>query len=534
MTDPIKHVVLLMLENHSFDQMLGCFKEVHPGLEGVDPSAPRSNRDQAGKDVVQKETRERQMLLDPHHEVDHVRDQMKGGNAGFVLDFEASHDGSSPQERDFIMGYYPRGFLPALHALAKDFMICDHWFSSLPGPTWPNRFFALSGTSQGRVNMPGDGTHTVDVKGWFEQDQDTIFDRLTEKGIFWKSYFHDLPQSAVLLHQRKPENAARYFSIDYFFQDARGSEPDFPSFAFIEPDFNGIDESDDHPPHDIMKAQKLIADVYNAIRSNEPLWESTLLVLLYDEHGGFYDHVTPPPAVAPDEHQEEYSFLQLGIRVPAVLVSPWVEAGFNSTVFDHTSVLKYLIEKWGLGTLGERAKAAASIGPLIAGSKRQDTIRWISLTPDELSPPDPEVEETAAGMVSSHHQALATIGDYLKTESVELLPRIYTWFSRLFHPAGRPPAPGGGRALSSVPGRSSLLQAGEGEDVSRKTDFQAFLHGQKLKAVPLLAAKVRDPRASAEARKLAATTLSHMVGRSFHRRADPAAVADRWLKRHGF
>jgi len=88
-----------------------------------------------------------------------------------------------------------------------------------------------------------------------------------------------------------------------------------------------------------MKAEKLVADVYNAIRANAPLWNSTLFVLFYDEHGGFYDHVQPPPALPPDEHQEEYAFNQLGVRVPALLISPWVERCVETTQFDHTSVL---------------------------------------------------------------------------------------------------------------------------------------------------------------------------------------------------
>ena len=148
----------------------------------------------------------------------------------------------------------------------------------------------------------------------------------------------------MLDHQRYAHNAARYFYIDEFFDDARGREEDFPQFCFIEPDFMGIVGNDDHPPHDVMKAEKLIADVYNALRANENLWEATLLVVLYDEHGGFYDHAIPPMAVAPDDHHEEYAFNQLGVRVPALLVSPWVERRIETTQFDHTSFLKYLTE----------------------------------------------------------------------------------------------------------------------------------------------------------------------------------------------
>jgi phospholipase C len=165
LNDPIKHIVVLILENHSFDQMLGCLKVVYPGLDGIDPQNFRSNADQSGKSFSQAPTTERQMLLDPHHEVPHVETQLASGNSGFVTDFAAAFADSSEQARPYIMGYYPLDFLPALHQLARNFTICDRWHSSLPGPTWPNRFFALGGTSLGRVNMPDDGDHKLDLAG---------------------------------------------------------------------------------------------------------------------------------------------------------------------------------------------------------------------------------------------------------------------------------------------------------------------------------------------------------------------------------
>lgn len=143
--DPIKHVVLLALENHSFDQMLDCFKEVYPDPEGVDPQHLRSNADDKGRVYYQAETTERQMFLDPHHEVEHVATQLSGHNGGFVRDYAQSFPGATSEARQYIMGYYPRGFLPALHALASEFTICDRWHSSLPGPTWPKeRHFAAA------------------------------------------------------------------------------------------------------------------------------------------------------------------------------------------------------------------------------------------------------------------------------------------------------------------------------------------------------------------------------------------------------
>src|SRR5690348_5070857 len=301
--EAIKHVVLLMMENHAFDQMLGCFQEKYPELDGVDmnSASPRFNLDLSGNKVYQIPTDEQQMERDPKHENRFALDQIANGNSGFVADYQKNVKGNTVQDRQYVMGYYLMGRLPALHSLADNFTVCDHWFSSLPGPTWPNRFFALSGTSRGHVSMP-EGVFHPDLAGFFDQHQDTLFDRLNEAGRAWKVYFYDVASSWILVHQRAHRNLDRYEVIDFFFDDAaRGT---LPEFVFIEPKYYGQDQNDDHPPHNVMKAEKLIADVYNALRTS-PQWEETLLVVAYDEHGGFYDHVPPPAAVAPDEFTEE-------------------------------------------------------------------------------------------------------------------------------------------------------------------------------------------------------------------------------------
>src|SRR5258708_2309622 len=306
--DPIRHVVLLMMENHSFDQMVGCLEEVKPDLDGVpaDAAPRRQNLDPGGKAFDQQPTRESQMDLDPKHETRNVLAQLAGGNAGFVRDFATEHPASGDVDRQNIMGYYPLWFLPALHTLGANFTVCDRWFSSLPGPTWPNRFFALTGTARGRVLMPEGWRHPALGTALFHEDQDTIFDRLSEKGKTWRVYFYDFPSSLLLVHQRRPENVIHYRPIGQFFDHVRREES-FPDFTFIEPKYFGSDQNDDHPPHNVFKAEKLIADVYNAIRSAPDLWSSTLLVVAYDEHGGFYDHGTPPASAPPDNKSDEGS-----------------------------------------------------------------------------------------------------------------------------------------------------------------------------------------------------------------------------------
>ncbi len=412
--DHIKHVVLLMLENHSFDEMLGCI----PGVDGINPGEPkRFNTDAKGKKYYQDVKQSYFMKLDPKHEAINVRTQIANGNSGFIQDFVANYPSSTTEDRNNIMGYYPLGFLPALHALAQDFTICDNWFSSLPGPTWPNRFFALSGTTSGYVKMPeGMNLHLETI---IAQTQPTIFDRLTEAEKSWKIFYYDFPNSLIFANQRKAENLRNYHPIDEFFQTyaACEKEAEFPDFIFIEPKYFGIDQNDDHPPHNIMKSEKLIADVYNAIRSNDELWKTTLLIVLFDEHGGFYDHVTPPPAIPPDDKKIEYDFSQLGVRVPAILISPWVERKIDSTVYDHTSILKYLTEKWNLGSLGERTRNAKSIGDAITLTQRdeKDTVASIRVPLSELVKTDGNVTLKP----SPHEHAIHVLAGFIKAEAIK-------------------------------------------------------------------------------------------------------------------
>jgi phospholipase C len=376
MGDPIKHVVVLALENHSFDQILGDLKSVAglEKIEGVDAKNPLFNCDHPDptQRIAQCPTELMSIDLDPHHEHVNVLRQIANGCGGFVSDFAQSYSGCRPEERQQIMAYYRIGSLPVIHTLAQNFLVCDHWFSSLPGPTWPNRFFIHSGTSKGHVKMPA-GLYIRDEHLY---DQATIYDLLDQKGIKWSIYHHGMPQSMMLEHLW--DKFDQYHRIDGFFADAKGKADAFPEYAFIEPSYGGPDQNDQHPPTDIRKGEILIAQIYNALRANEDLWRSTLFVLLYDEHGGFYDHVEPPKnAVPPDNNSQEFSFTQYGVRVPAILISPWVDKGFIPDIFDHTSLLKYAADKWGLdaAALGARTANAASFAPALAkrSSPRTDT-----------------------------------------------------------------------------------------------------------------------------------------------------------------
>jgi phospholipase C len=437
-TGRIKHVIHLMLENHSFDQMLGCFKSIYPEVDGVDPANLRSCVDKDGKSFAQSETNEVQTASDPKHEFDNVRTQMQDGNKGFLKDFTTAYPGSSAQDRQEIMGYYGMGKLPALHALAKEFTICDKWFASMPGPTWPNRFFALTGTSNGEIEMPS-GSQQLDPRWYTHQTQPTIFDRLNEANKKWKVYYYDFPNSWLLLRQLEPQNAIHYHHIDTFFNTDTRNAATFPEFVFIEPKYFGQDQNDDHPPHNVMKAEKLVADVYNAIRSNPELWESSLLVITFDEHGGFYDHVVPPAAVPPDDKTSHYAFNQYGMRVPALLVSPWVGRRTESTVFDHTSVLKFMTEKWGLKKLTNRTDKANSLDVALTESQpRTGTIPFIRVPYTDLIPPRPDLEKVDS---NSHQQAIEGFSAFLakkfEAPAVEEAKKLVGWFTKTKNFFGR-------------------------------------------------------------------------------------------------
>ena len=413
--DGIKHVVLLMLENHSFDQMLGSLQEIFPEVNGVTPelAANRKNLKLDGTAIFQKKTLERQMAYDPKHQHNNVMAELEGSNGGFVREFQKAYPKCSDEDLNNVMGYYPLDFLPALHTLGRQFTICDDWFSSLPGPTWPNRFFALTGTSSGQVEMP-EGAGLLKSTWYTEQNQYTLFDRLNERQKSWTIYHYDFPCSLILSHQRRPKNLLGYAKIERFFTDAAGDAEVFPAFTFIEPQYFGAAQNDDHPPHSVMKAEKLIADVYNALRSNPKLWESSLLVVVYDEHGGFYDHVQPPKTVAPDQSVKSFAFKQLGVRVPALLISPLCERRVEHTQFDHTSLLKYLSDKWDLGPLGERTAQANSIGCAIAKGllPRQDTIPFLRVSTAVLICDDVEAEKDAT---NSNQEGLHHFSEFLAT-----------------------------------------------------------------------------------------------------------------------
>ena len=457
--DPIDHVIVLMLENRSFDQMLGDFQQLYATLDGIDPASPPRREVVDGHPYEQLPTDVRRASNDPNHELASVLRQIAAPAAvrgsdcrraflvrlfvvvclavwswivwtwrwvrsrlqrrvmraeaqpayesHFVAEYVRFFPASTTAQRNEIMGYFPIGTLPALHQLAEHFTVCDRWFASVPGPTWVNRFFVHTGTARGIARMPND---RWDFTGYALYDQRTIYDELTACGKTWRIYFHDTPQTLALARQWQSQNKLNYAHIDDFETDAAGPAADFPAFVFIEPQYVGVDANDDHPRYDVMAGEALIARVYNAIRSNDTLWRSTLLIVTFDEHGGYYDHVEPPAAPPPDRCTLEYAFDRLGVRVPAVLVSPWVPAGVfpddKGMHFDHTSLGRYLCDKWGLKPLGDRMRQAHSIeGALrLNGPQRLDVLPQIPPVPAGQAVPvqTPNENQVALDLLSKY------------------------------------------------------------------------------------------------------------------------------------
>jgi phospholipase C len=417
--DPIKHVVVLMMENHSFDQLLGCMQQVYPTLEGIDASNLRSNPDYpaVNNPVSQAVTNLMAMSLDPYHEHVNVMRQIAGNCSGFISDFVQCYT-QCGDARTQIMSYYELGSLPVLHALARNFLVCDHWFSSLPGPTWPNRFFVHTGTSKGHVKMPS-GMY---VQNEYFYDQNTIYDELDKEHITWGIYHHGMPHTLLLA--RLWDKPGQFHRMDNFFKDAAGPEEQFPQYVFIEPSYGGTDENDQHPPTDMRKGEYLIAQVYNALRANDALWNSTLFVLLYDEHGGFYDHVVPPEAIPPDKDTTEFTFDQYGVRVPAILISPWVGKGFNTSTYDHTSLLRYLIAKWNLrvDALGSRVTGANTF----TSELEKLTVARTDTLPAFDASIFGNLDNVLPKTTNDHQNALMTFGHFLeqKMSHVEELAAV--------------------------------------------------------------------------------------------------------------
>ncbi|RKP15504.1 phosphoesterase, partial [Piptocephalis cylindrospora] len=345
----IQHVVVLCMENRSFDHMFGLFDH-NPELDGLANYMNTTNaaniRDPNSRAVRVSRGSPYIAPVNPEHDVAYVTEQIFGTRRvrkpypdpapmnGFIQDNLLATKGNLETAGHVMQAFTPEQ-LPVLEQLAREYAVVDRWFSSVPGPTQPNRSFMHSGTAHGEVD-----NHLWHMRMGYPQK--TIYQALSEVKKDWKIYYHDGPSAALFRWMRSPKNLLKLKSFTKnFAEDCR--EGKLPAYTFIDPQFfdrkkvlgmfgKNTYANDDHPPHDIRRGQDLIKDVYEAVRSS-PQWESTLLIITYDEHGGYYDHVPPPSRGVPNPDGiagDGINYDRLGVRVPTLMISPWIKKG---TVF---------------------------------------------------------------------------------------------------------------------------------------------------------------------------------------------------------
>ncbi|MGH3686154.1 MAG: alkaline phosphatase family protein [Pseudonocardiaceae bacterium] len=404
----IEHVIVLVLENRSFDHILGFLPHPDPRFDGLQGGGENPGWN-GSPPVPATPTAKAVIPVGPDHSHEGVMEQLavqgigparRPTNQGFVASYERKCRGLAPpkfggllgpllnwwtrrkangsaeiQNRGpLVMRCQPPENVPALSTLALEFTVCTRWFCSVPGETWPNRNFLHAATSDGETN--------IELRPYTDR---TIFELLEEDhGREWHIYHDDTPQ--VWAFPRLWDSAdrhARWFPLNEFTRHVETGQ--LPAYSFLEPNHRPPLHSLDHAPvigtpdisnsqhpennlvsdtaydhfvpgdTDFTRAESLIADIYEALRARPEVFERSLLIITYDEHGGFYDHVPPPTGVpSPGDppswlgrlihgliHRTtaSFDFTMLGPRVPAIVVSPYVAAGkIDDTVRDHASI----------------------------------------------------------------------------------------------------------------------------------------------------------------------------------------------------
>jgi phospholipase C len=447
----IEHVVVLMLENRSFDNVLGwLYDPGNPSPFNREPPANfeglygknLSNAGPNGVVTVAKGQTPTDPFPDPGEPYEDVYEQLYNVPAvllnqtppppstpptmqGFVNNY-ARKNKTNPE---IIMDCFTPAILPVLSSLAFYYGVCDHWFCSIPSQTLCNRSFVHAGTSSGYVDNAG-----KDVL--FVNRASTIFNLLSAAKRSWKVYTAGWTvTSLVMLTQEKVWDYALqpgYFEFLHDFENDAKKPGGLPAYSYIEPNYMDSlrwgPENDMHPEShaaelygisNVEEGEKLVYRVYSAVR-NSPDWNKTLLIILFDEHGGCYDHVPPPKTVSPggipiptsEPGGSGFAFDRLGIRVPAVVVSPFTRPGTLNDIFDHTSVLKTIMNCFGLGKdgLGDRTTAAADLSGAV------------DLTiPRSDSPPIPQPQN----MVVSVTERTLALGKWLMHASEKPITELH-------------------------------------------------------------------------------------------------------------
>ncbi len=434
-TEPnIKNIFVLMLENHSFDNIFAM-----SGIQDISVATVQDWNSYDGEKYLVRDGAPPCMTTDPGHEFKDVLEQLcgadaackyKGGaypsvnNSGFASSYATSisEDTGTPTRvhiGDIMACFNTRNQLPVIHQLACEFAICDNWYSSLPGPTWPNRFFVHGASSAGWTDSP----HLMDEVTWelihgFRYSNGSIFQALSNAGHEWRLYNDDKNQfsddasgpefggwisQVASLHgvSQLDLHSIDRFACDLKEKTAEGLPAYTYPYTFLEPNFGRSffspqkphkgsaykgptykGGSSQHPEDNPSGGEGLIKAVYEAIR-NSPVWKTSLLIIVYDEHGGFYDHVKPGCAIPPGDEIPEgqktrnalgFDFTQYGVRVPAVIVSPLIPRGaVDHTLYDHSSILATLERLLGMKPLTKRDESANDLRHLLTNpAPRED------------------------------------------------------------------------------------------------------------------------------------------------------------------
>ena len=441
-TLPFDHVVVLMMENHSFDNFLGDLSRTRRDVVGqFSPGVDFVNRDGDGSPVTPWHLTSTCQADDvdqswqcTHQSVFWAPGVTPEPTTAYAAPYDASsYDWSRPLSQvplaarpmaGFVranggpqtMGYWTAAELPFTHAMAQAFTIANAWFCSAPCQTYPNRRFLMAGTAFGDI-----ATDTSTIIGGSPPQiaappaNGTIFDRLTTYGVSWRNYFTDLPATGIIptIIEKHPTNVV---PVQQFFADyATGA---LPAVSFVDPEFGALGEAgaplaslpvvqslpgvgdaggfmqtlsgSQEAPANVDYGEKFVAQVVNAVL-HSPAWGRTLLIWTFDEHGGYADHVPPPAAIPPDGILPDLAagdftgaYDIYGPRVPAVVVSPYARAGkVSNTVYDHTSVLATIEAKWNLPALTYRDANASTVLDCL------DTTRPPRLEPPALAAPGP-------------------------------------------------------------------------------------------------------------------------------------------------
>jgi phospholipase C len=413
-----KHLIVVMLENRSFDHMLGYLNLVGTDgrpLDGVLGKLLSNPNTDGNPALVNPDALyQGDYAVDTPHDFGDVNIQLFGidpapagvqaTNQGFVKAY-GIHVNNDPEKASRVMKCFSPARLPVLTTLAQQFAVCERWFSSMPGPTLPNRAFAHAATSHSTVDM--NPLAYVGVR--------TVYEALDEQAVSSRVYSFDGNTLAFTFRKLFTGGGKFLGSFSDFLDQLSG---DLPGYCFIEPRFNESRddarhefflESDQHPDNDVREGERFLAGIYKAFRSS-PRWLDSLLVIVYDEHGGFHDHVPPPSdnvaIPSPPEPLTGFKFDRLGVRVPAIFVSPFVRAGrIVREQFDHTSLIATA-----------RAILAPNMKPLTdrdANARTFETMAELDVprndTPDSLdfheAPLIPEPDLHGTGPLDAHQMA---------------------------------------------------------------------------------------------------------------------------------